>query len=605
MITKKEDIRFGQKLGHIMSFIPTNCIFDKKIPGLGATYLELICKRCSLLIEPNKPVIKEKVRQFKANEIDVLGVYSGITDERIIKYITSSNPYKKIITTPESYILRIKPLMELHNIDLFNEYFMLYDESERTIQDIDYRQSITGPIDDFFEFTGKAMITATPIHPSDPRFEKNQFHILEINPTYDYSNKLHLHTTNNVLLSIKDYIKNNPSDHYCFFLNSTDGILSIIKYLKIEEESQIFCADKSVKKLRNKMKFKEAYPDLRPFKKYNFFTSSFFSAVDIELDFKPDVVILSDLFFAEFSIIDPATEAVQIMGRFRQGFNSLTHISNINHEIKFQTRNEIMSFLEGSRDSFSTLRVLHDAAKTEGHRQPFKEAIEFVSYSKYVKSNWETDWFKIDNKLDVDMVKSYYSSVEHLKAAYSIVKHFKVTHTQSSYTLSDRHRLKRSRAKDDTELLRTITEQLDHLKQNRTEFTIDNSTEMLNELNREHPELCRLYRELGKETMEKYGYKISEIRKQVKRKITGKKLLPFPAVPELLLAFKNKLMTDIPVSKLGFIVGKVKAKHEIKMRDLDLLRGIYEVSKRKLITINGERVWTRQLSYPKFQLPEK
>ena len=71
-----------------------------------------------------------------------------------------------------------------------------------------------------------------------------------------------------------------------------------------------------------------------PLAKYNFFTSRFYSAVDIELNVKPDILILTNLNNAVYTTVDPYTEAIQIQGRFRrmfedkQTFNSLTHITN-------------------------------------------------------------------------------------------------------------------------------------------------------------------------------------------------------------------------------------------------------------------------------------
>ena len=57
-----------------------------------------------------------------------------------------------------------------------------------------------------------------------------------------------------------------------------------------------------------------------PLAKYNFFTSRFYSAVDIELNVKPDILILTNLNNAVYTTVDPYTEAIQIQGRFRRMF---------------------------------------------------------------------------------------------------------------------------------------------------------------------------------------------------------------------------------------------------------------------------------------------
>ena len=67
--------------GFELDAIPTNCIFNKVLPGLGATYSEIKSKRNSVIIEPNVPVIKGKTD--KNNKL--LGIYEGVTDNKIKK----------------------------------------------------------------------------------------------------------------------------------------------------------------------------------------------------------------------------------------------------------------------------------------------------------------------------------------------------------------------------------------------------------------------------------------------------------------------------------------------------------------------------------------
>ena len=50
----------GQYLSDIMKEIPSDCILSKKIPGCGATTLELNTDRNSIIIVPNVPVILSK-----------------------------------------------------------------------------------------------------------------------------------------------------------------------------------------------------------------------------------------------------------------------------------------------------------------------------------------------------------------------------------------------------------------------------------------------------------------------------------------------------------------------------------------------------------------
>ena len=119
------------------------------------------------------------------------------------------------------------------------------------------------------------------------------------------------------------------------FINSTETIYSIMNKLDILEQSTVFCAYNSVKNLKDK-KFSQVYSDWDAAKmnKYNFLTSRFFNALDIELDFQPEVFIVTDVTMATQSIIDPFTDTIQIIGRFRNGIVSASHITNTDY--KFQ-----------------------------------------------------------------------------------------------------------------------------------------------------------------------------------------------------------------------------------------------------------------------------
>jgi hypothetical protein len=50
----------GQYLSDVMNEIPSDCILSKRIPGCGATTLELNADRNSIIIVPNVPVIISK-----------------------------------------------------------------------------------------------------------------------------------------------------------------------------------------------------------------------------------------------------------------------------------------------------------------------------------------------------------------------------------------------------------------------------------------------------------------------------------------------------------------------------------------------------------------
>jgi len=105
--TKPLDVKQGQNLLQAlqlagMEMIPSNVILNKVLPGLGATHAEIIAPRHSIIIEPNVPVIKGKLK--KHADLKPLGIYEGVPQLRVQKYLCDDSiPNKKIITTPEGF----------------------------------------------------------------------------------------------------------------------------------------------------------------------------------------------------------------------------------------------------------------------------------------------------------------------------------------------------------------------------------------------------------------------------------------------------------------------------------------------------------------------
>ena len=270
-----------QYLTEVLPQIPTNVILYKTLTGLGATYGELKANRNSIIIEPNVPVIVGKCKDAKHKDDNLFGVYEGVYTEDIVKYLDASTDKRiKILTTPESFT-KVKDAFELMDMDVYGTCFLLFDECHKIVKDVDYRSDIILPFDDFFLFNEKALVSATPISFSDPRFESQKFQIIKIEPTFEYKHPIKLIHTNNVLEQLKRELGKLDTT-ICFFINSTDMIYSFIKQLDIENESTVFCAKKSVEKLRNNH-FKHAFDGWSEsrIRKYNFFTSRFFNSLDI------------------------------------------------------------------------------------------------------------------------------------------------------------------------------------------------------------------------------------------------------------------------------------------------------------------------------------
>lgn len=478
---------------------------------MGATYGELKADRNSIIIEPNVPVIVGKCNDPKHKEDNLFGVYEGVYTEDVIKYLEkSADKRTKILTTPESF-QKVKDAFELMDMDIYGTCFLLFDECHKIVKDADYRSDITLPFDDFFLFNEKALVSATPISFSDPRFEMQKFQIIRIEPAFEYKLPVSLIHTNNVLEQLKRTLDKLDATDICLFVNSTDMIYSFIKQLDIENESTVFCAKKSVEKLKNK-KFKHAFEQWSKskMKKYNFFTSRFYNALDIELKIKPTVIMISDVYFSEYSMIDPHTDAIQAIGRFRNGVNRVCHIFNTNPNLPVRTEEEIGIYLQVSKEVYDKIKTFYDCATSEEARNAYHGILKVLPFNQMLNKDGKENFFAIDNYVDEALLKSSYNAQEKLIASYRSNRLFDLDVESAYFPFGDFERLKKeSKYASLKDKRKEVVRQLELLKG-------DDETEMIRnykeDLRKADSFIYEAYEEIGKEMIESLDYSVKRIK---------------------------------------------------------------------------------------------
>lgn len=565
-INKNENGKI-QYLTEVLPMIPTNTILYKTLTGLGATYGELKADRNSIIIEPNVPVIVGKCNDPKHKEDNLFGVYEGIYTEDVIKYLEkSADKRTKILTTPESF-QKVKDAFELMDMDIYGTCFLLFDECHKIVKDADYRSDITLPFDDFFLFNEKALVSATPISFSDPRFEMQKFQIIRIEPAFEYKLPVSLIHTNNVLEQLKRTLDKLDATDICLFVNSTDMIYSFIKQLDIENESTVFCAKKSVEKLKNK-KFKHAFEQWSKseMKKYNFFTSRFYNALDIELKIKPTVIMISDVYFSEYSMIDPHTDAIQAIGRFRNGVNRVCHIFNTNPNLPVRTEEEIGIYLQVSKEVYDKIKTFYDCATSEEARKAYREALKVLPFNQMLNKDGKENFFAIDNYVDEALLKSSYNAQEKLIASYRSNRLFDLDVESAYFPFGDFERLKKeSKYASLKDKRKEVVRQLELLKG-------DDETEMIRnykeDLRKADSFIYEAYEEIGKEMIESLDYSVKRIK-------------------EAMILKQNREKTEgtefIQLIKNSFKVGQKYTKKYIK-EELTRIYALTGVTPQKTIT---------------------
>lgn len=424
METKTISISKHQHLADVYPLIETNIILNKRLSGVGATHCEIIAPRHSIIVVPNVPIITCKVEKHKDSD-NLFGVMANVSVRDIEQYLEttlSTNKRIKIMVTPESFH-NVRKAFNEADYNMYDNCFLMLDECHKFIKEVDFRPDIIQPFQSFFKFKNKALISATPIMPSDPRFVEQHFKLVKIEPAYTYKFKIGVVPTDDIRRAFYDdfsYVRNGrtPAIKQCIFVNSATIIADFINQSKLHDISSIFCSDKSAVKLRQ-MGFKNVHTEWKEEYKnhFMFFTSRFYTGLDIWLDEKPCVLYFSDAENADNTLMDPNTDMAQACGRFRQGMAEIIHYVNFNPSVTTKSEEEIDSEIRDIEKSYTELQRIYDNADSSIVRKAIEVAIQQLPFNELFTTG-EFNHFLKDNIKDFESVKQYYVNINTLLQAY-------------------------------------------------------------------------------------------------------------------------------------------------------------------------------------------
>ena len=569
MELKPVEIRDNQYMSDLYpDGLPSNAIIDKTLTAKGATTCELderYAKRNSIIIEPNVPVIDSKQVKYP----NLLGVREGVTDYDVKKYLLDKSiRYKKIIVTPESYS-KVKKAAEYAGVNLFKDFFLLIDECEKVVQEADFRPAIVQPFFDFFSFDNKALISATPLSPKLKGFTNHSFSHIKIVPTYDYKKNLSLIGTNNVQLECLKQISLNDNKK-AIFLNSPDYAKTLIDKADIRNHSKIYCSNQenAINKLHEDgYNASDSFVSGEILEQYSFFTSRFYSAVDLDTPDKPDIIMVTDCLSKAQTMIDPFTHSVQITGRFRSGIGNITHITNWKEDLKPKSREEIIEDMEAQRKVYNMLADLKETL-TGRERQLLTEIQERIPIYQVLFRNDEykgkVNPFIVECYIQKSKIESLYQDLQSLNNAYNETGHFNVSYHYEHY----QEKPKAVKAKPlSRERKLQIFERLQDLKPEGLvlKFLTEEQQEELRSLRHEAPELCKYYEKFGMDKIIEIDYDLATMKRQLK-------------------SAHKKEIYFVPIDEIhnSFIIGKPYSENEI----VTTLQNIYD--RYELVDDNGK-----------------
>ena len=216
-------------LSEIPNFkLPSKVLINKGKVGCGGTTVALTDNRDTIVCVPFVNLIKNKCKQNK----EVLGVYSGVTVDKINEYV-ETHKIKKIMCTYDQ-------LPRLASIVGYN-YFLLVDELHLLFLQYIFRDTaIRGVLNEYKNFKDWAFLTATPI--------ESEFMLDELKdiPVYniEWESKREItveavkcdSVKSTIASIIEKFLNNEIEGNAHIFVNSVKFIATMIKYYDVEEK---------------------------------------------------------------------------------------------------------------------------------------------------------------------------------------------------------------------------------------------------------------------------------------------------------------------------------------------------------------------------------
>jgi hypothetical protein len=575
-----EDVQFFIDIPEVTP-IPSNAIICKTVTGIGATHSEIVAKRHSIIVLPHISIVTSKHKAYKEKGIETFAIHGDVDLKAVYEYLTNDSEYAKILTTPKGLnkIIKVMRVFE-ENVNYKKFFFLLIDECHKLIQDATYRTDMVELMEHFFEFEQKAMISATPIPPSDPRFIAKGFKHIKVCPDYSYQQPIDVVPTDSLVNTLGEYFEANPSKCYCIFFNSVEGIKGLIKQLNIQDNYMIYCSKESSEllKLSDESNVSNIVDG---FKRYNFFTSSFFNGLDIHMDNKPDVIILTDYGYRDHTLLDPYTDILQIMGRFRKteeqkkngefAYRKVTHINNAKHFTNPISKQEALLRIDHSKIIYDHLLTLQQSLYDSTFAELLKQQLKTVKpYAKLLTANDDFSHFLKDNYLDDELVKAYYKSPAALLNAYINTRLYDVNPVKrKSYNKEELVMLQKKSLRYSVAMNKRMADDLLELKA----YTgLDVYYEQRAEIEKLSPVIFDAYNRLGYDRISELKFRIKLIRMELLKFDIEQGLNLFPVIYMVHKTFR--LNTKYKVSEIKEMLVNIFDEFDIayKAKSTDVFR---------------------------------
>lgn len=306
--------------------IPSNSYLDKSKTGLGMTYAEFHADRHSIIVIPYTSIIEMKVKAYKHKQ--PLKIMDNVKPKAIEKYLNSDLKYKKLVTTPESFKKIIDAAIAIGKLDwLYKEFFCLLDEAHCYAVEA-FRKYILLPFEYFWNFTNKALGTATYFPYSDLRFKKLTLYKITYDKPFGKITIVDHEDPKAILNNFLTHPEKFPGNVHIFY-NSVREIEKVIRVAGIKKYN-IYCRDdgRNHRTLGDSASHFKHEPHVEDYEKFNFYSARYYDGWDLLDDDKATIILVTDV-KVEHSLVGIPYNGFQAVGRLRKVLpHKIYHVTN-------------------------------------------------------------------------------------------------------------------------------------------------------------------------------------------------------------------------------------------------------------------------------------
>ena len=504
-------------LSDFLTEIPSNCLFNKRQTGCGATELAIRNPIPTIIAMPYVALVKNKTI-YRQDDISVLGVYEGIGEQDIMEYAQSHSPLK-IAVTYDSLPRTIRAL-QAAGLDPYNDLFLLVDEWHVLFNSYSFRHTaIKNLLAEAGKFASVTYMTATPIEREYVLEELKHLPICEI--SWPHLTEIHVRSRQTskpaqyIVKECRKVLDGGLPYNLHIFVNSVEFIARVIDMAKLTpNQVKVVCSTSGDNSENNQRKLGKDYPidqPSDPVKKINFYTSTCFEGCDL-YDENGVTFIVSDSNKAH-TLLDISTLFTQICGRIRDSKykREIIHVFSTTKYSREVTLNEYVA---------ATQKTLKEAVQyaQEINALSDKTRVKTLSKIKYINEQYvriEDNKLVVDKNLaNMDIVnfkicRHIYRTYVNLSSELKRNGYFITQHSFSEIIekLEDKNNARVT--------FKELFEEYHRLKTSQPFFSLVSHEELCAQIAVKYPLVKQAYEELGTAKVQALKYHVGNIRREL------------------------------------------------------------------------------------------